>query len=167
MSHPLKTAMILKSDFKQEPTVNYMLLFHAGVHIQYVLYREVKNTGSVSGDGQNTSPATSGRSDLPSDTAAPESCDKSSVQLPVSKLPSQDGPGLGRWEECRELTESLGKRLVPLRKAAEHGFGACGRTRPQRDQESTCSNLSESRKGLAGDFGVSINSFLSFLPLCL
>lgn len=107
---------------------------------------KLKSTGSVSGDGQNTGPAASGRSDLPSDTAAPESCDKSSVQLPVSKLPSQDGPGLGRWEECRELTGSLEKHLVPLMKAPEREFGACGRTHPRRDQESPCSNLSESRK---------------------
>lgn len=37
--------------------------------------------GSVAGDGQNTNPDASGRSlpDLPSDSAALESCDKSSV----------------------------------------------------------------------------------------
>lgn len=35
--------MIFKSDFKQKPTISYVLLFHAGVHIEYVLCREIQD----------------------------------------------------------------------------------------------------------------------------
>lgn len=96
MSNPPKRAMILRSDFKQEPTMNHMLLFPSNIfcigHIKY---------GLVTGNWQNTNPRS--LPDPPGDTAAPEGCDKSSLWLPVSNLPSHDGPGLGRsaqgpWE---------------------------------------------------------------------